>query len=147
MKVILKQDVRQVGFKDDVLNVKNGYANNFLLPKGLAVVANESNMKMLAENTKQATYKQEKVKKDALGMSESLNDLNVTLGAKAGANGKIFGSITPLQLAQALKLKGYEVDRRKIVFDQDIKNVGSYTATLNLHKEVSVKVNVEVVAE
>jgi large subunit ribosomal protein L9 len=103
--------VRQVGFKDDVLNVKNGYANNFLLPKGLAVVANESNMKMLAENTKQATYKQEKVKKDALGMSESLNDLNVTLGAKAGANGKIFGSITPLQLAQALKLKGYEVDR------------------------------------
>jgi large subunit ribosomal protein L9 len=147
MKVILKQDVRQVGLKDDVLNVKNGYANNFLLPKGLAIVANESNLKMLAENTRQATYKQDKVKKDALGMSDSLNDLSITLGAKAGANGKIFGSITPLQLAQALKGKGYEVDRRKIVFDQDIKNVGQYTATINLHKEVSVKVNVEVVAE
>ncbi len=147
MKVILKQDVKALGYKDDVVAVKNGYANNFLIPKGMAMVASESNMKVLAENLRQAAFKQEKIKQDADKIAGKLNDFNLKLGAKAGANDKIFGSITSLQISQALKNEGFEVDRRKIVLDQDIKTLGTYTATINLHREVSVTVNLEIVAE
>lgn len=147
MKVILKQDVKALGYKDDVVTVKNGYANNFLIPKGMASVASESNMKVLAENLRQAAFKQEKIKQDADKIAGKLNDFNLKLGAKAGANDKIFGSITSLQISQALKNEGFEVDRRKIVLDQDIKALGTYTATVNLHREVSVTVNLEIVAE
>lgn len=147
MKVILKQDVKSLGYKDDVVSVKNGYANNFLIPKGMAMVANESNMKVLAENLRQAAFKQEKIKQDAEAMVAKMTGTSVKIGAKAGANDKIFGSITSLQISQALKNEGFEVDRRKIVIDQDIKTLGSYTATVNLHREYSVQVNVEVIAE
>lgn len=147
MKVILKQDVKSLGYKDDVVAVKNGYANNFLIPKGMASVASESNMKVLAENLRQAAFKQEKIKQDADKIAGKLNDFNLKLGAKAGANEKIFGSITSLQISQALKNEGFEVDRRKIVLDQDIKTLGTYTATVNLHREVSVTVNLEIIAE
>lgn len=147
MKVILKQDVKALGYKDDVVAVKNGYANNFLIPKGMAMVASESNMKVLAENLRQAAFKQEKIKQDADKIAGKLNDFNLKLGAKAGANDKIFGSITSLQISQALKNEGFEVDRRKIVLDQDIKTLGTYTATINLHREISVTVNLEIVAE
>jgi len=147
MKVILKQDVKALGYKDDVVAVKNGYANNFLIPKGMASVASESNMKVLAENLRQAAFKQEKIKQDADKIAGKLNDFNLKLGAKAGANDKIFGSITSLQISQALKTEGFEVDRRKIVLDQAINTLGTYTATFNLHREVSVTVNLEIVAE
>jgi large subunit ribosomal protein L9 len=147
MKVILKQDIKNLGYKDDVVAVKNGYANNFLIPQGMAMVANESNLKVLNENLKQAAFKQEKIRKDADAMSEKLKDVSVQIGAKVGANDKIFGSITPLQISQALKNKGFEVDRRKIVLDQDPKTIGEFTATVNLHREVSVQVGVEVVSE
>ncbi len=147
MKVILKQDVKALGFKDDVVAVKNGYANNFLIPKGMASVASESNMKVLAENLRQAAFKQEKIRQDADKIAGKLNDFSLKLGAKAGANEKIFGSITSLQISQALKNEGFEVDRRKIVLDQDIKTLGTYTATVNLHREVSVTVNLEIIAE
>ena len=147
MKIILTQDVKNLGYKDDVVAVRNGYANNFLIPQGMAQVATESNMKVLQENIKQATFKQEKIKKDASALAEKLNGVTVQLGAKVGANGKIFGSITSLQVAQALKAKGFEVDRRRVVMDEDPKAAGSYTATVNLHREISVKVNVEVVSE
>lgn len=147
MKVILKQDVKSLGFKDDIVSVKNGYANNFLIPKGMASIATPSNVKILEENLRQAAFKQEKIKQDAEAMAGKLNEKNLKLGAKAGANGKIFGSITPLQISQALKNEGFEVDRRKIIIDQDIKTLGTYTATLNLHREISVKVNLEVIAE
>lgn len=147
MKVILKQDIKSLGYKDDVVSVKNGYANNFLLPQGMAVVANESNIKVLEENLRQASFKQEKIKQDAEGLAGKMNGITLKIGAKAGANDKIFGSITPLQISQLLKNEGYEVDRRKIVIDQDIKTLGSYTATVNLHREISVTVNLEVVAE
>ncbi|MHB1279316.1 MAG: 50S ribosomal protein L9 [Bacteroidia bacterium] len=147
MKVILKQDVKSLGFKDDVVAVKNGYANNYLIPKGMAAVANPSNVKVLEENLRQAAFKQEKIKLDADKIAGKLNGFTLKLGAKAGANDKIFGSITSLQISQALKNEGFEVDRRKIVLDQDIKVLGNYTATVNLHREVSVKVNLEVVAE
>lgn len=147
MKIILKQDIKNLGYKDDVLAVKNGYANNFLIPQGMAMVANTSNMKMLTENLKQAAFKQEKIRKDADGLAEKLSGVTVELGAKVGANGKIFGSINALQVAQALKAKGFEVDRRKIVLNEDPKAVGAYSATVNLHREVSVEVGVEVVSE
>lgn len=147
MKIILKQDIKNLGFKDDVVAVKNGYANNFLIPQGMASLATESNLKVLAENLKQAAFKQDKIKNDATALSERLNGVSVQLGAKVGANGKIFGSINALQVAQALKAKGFEVDRRKVVLNEDPKAVGTYTATVNLHREVSVEVTVEVVAE
>jgi len=147
MKVILKQDVKALGYKDDVVAVKNGYANNLLIPKGMAMVASTSNLKVLAENLRQAAFKQEKIKQDADKIAGKLNDFNLKLGAKAGANDKIFGSITSLQISQALKNEGFEVDRRKIVLDQDIKTLGTFTATINLHREVSVTVNLEIIAE
>ncbi|MBI1223374.1 MAG: 50S ribosomal protein L9 [Bacteroidetes bacterium] len=147
MKVILKQDVKSLGYKDDVVSVKNGYANNFLIPKGMAMVASETNIKVLEENLRQAAFKQEKIKQDAEAMAGKMNGLTVKIGAKAGANDKIFGSITSLQISQVLKNEGFDVDRRKIVIDQDIKSLGSYTATVNLHREHSIQVNVEVVAE
>lgn len=147
MKVILKQDVKSLGFKDDVITVKNGYGNNYLIPQGMAAVANPSNIKVLEENLRQAAFKQEKIKMDADKIAGKLNGYTLKLGAKAGANDKIFGSITSLQISQALKNEGFEVDRRKIVLDQDIKVLGNYTATVNLHREVSVKVNLEVVPE
>ena len=130
-----------------MIAVKNGYANNFLIPQGMASLATESNLKVLAENLKQAAFKQDKIKNDATALSEKLNGVSVQLGAKVGANGKIFGSINALQVAQALKAKGFEVDRRKVVLNEDPKAVGTYTATVNLHREVSVEVTVEVVAE
>ncbi|KAB2913801.1 MAG: 50S ribosomal protein L9 [Bacteroidetes bacterium] len=147
MKIILKQDIKNLGYKDDVVAVKNGYANNYLIPQGMATIATESNLKVLSENLKQAAFKQEKIKNDALAIAEKLNGVSVQLGAKVGANGKIFGSINALQVAQALKVKGFEVDRRKVVLNEDPKAVGSYTATVNLHREVSVQVGVEVVSE
>lgn len=147
MKIILKHDVKSLGFKDDIVNVKNGYANNFLIPRGMAMVATPGNVKMVEENIRQATFKQEKIKKDAEAMASKMNGLSIQLGAKAGANDKIFGSITSLQISQALAAKGFEVDRRKIVIDQDIKSLGSFTATVNLHREISVPVTLEVVAE
>jgi len=147
MKIILKQDVKSLGYKDDVVTVKNGYANNFLLPKGMAVLATDSKMKELAENIKQAQFKQDKLRANAEQLAETIKELSITIGAKAGANGKIFGSVTSLQVAQALKAQGHDMDRRKIVLDEDIKFLGSYKATLNLFKGISVKINLEVVAE
>lgn len=147
MKIILKQDVKSLGYKDDVVTVKNGYANNFLIPRGMATMATESAMKVLAENLRQAEFKREKLKATAADTAEKMNGLSLSIGAKAGANGKIFGSVTSLQISQALKAKGFDVDRRKIVLDQDIKSLGQYTATVNLLKEVSAQVNVEVVSE
>lgn len=147
MKVILKQDVKSLGYKDDVVSVKDGYGRNYLIPQGMAVLANDSNLKVLAENIRQAKFKQEKIRQDADVIAGKINGLSISIGTKAGANGKIFGSINALQISQALKNLGYEVDRRRIVLDQDIKNLGSYTATINLHREVSVSVNLEVVSE
>ncbi|MFA7379235.1 MAG: 50S ribosomal protein L9 [Bacteroidia bacterium] len=147
MKIILKQDVKNLGYKDDVVNVKNGYANNFLLPGGYAVMASGSNLRILEENLKQGVMKRAKLKQDAEGLAANLNGLSITITTKAGANGKIFGSITALQIAQELKNKGFEVDRRKIDFNEEIKNLGNYKAKINLHKEVKAEVAVEVVAE
>jgi large subunit ribosomal protein L9 len=146
MKVILKENLKNLGIQGDVVTVKDGYANNFLFPKGLAVMATASNIKILEENNRQGAKRREKLKEDALSMSENLKDLTITIATKAGANGKIFGSITPLQVSQTLKTKGFEIDRRKIEID-DVKSLGTYQATVNLHREVTVNIAVEVVVE
>ena len=147
MEVILKQDDKNLGEKDDILNVKPGYGRNFLIPKGFATLATVSARKVLAENLKQAQFKQEKIRKDADAIAAKLEGVKLTIGAKAGETGKIFGAINTIQIADALKKEGFEVDRRRITFDSEPKFVGEYTANLNLHKEVKVKVPFEVVAE
>lgn len=146
MKIILKENLKNLGSQGDVVTVKDGYANNFLFPKGLALMATPSNLKMMEENNRQGALKREKLKVDAQQIADQLNGMTITIGTKAGANDKIFGSITPLQVAQALKTKGYEIDRRKIEVG-DIKVLGTYEATVNLHRDVKVNISVEVVAE
>lgn len=146
MKIILKENLKNLGHQGDVVEVKNGYANNYLFPRGLALMATASNLKMHEENNRQGALKREKMKTDALATSEQLKEMSITIGTKAGANGKIFGSITPLQVSQALKTKGFEIDRRKIEIS-DVKTLGSYQAILNLHRDVTVNIAVEVIAE
>jgi large subunit ribosomal protein L9 len=147
MEVILKQDVQNLGYKDDIVNVKPGYGRNYLIPQGLAILANASNKKMIEENVRQAAHKAEKVKSDAQELAEKIGDLELEVGAKVGESGKIFGAITTLQIADALKEKGFEIDRKKISFNSDVKAVGSYAVTIDLHKEVKKEVPFKVVAE
>ena len=147
MEVILKQDIKKLGEKDDVVTVKPGYGRNYLIPQGFAVLATESAKKVLAENIRQAQFKQEKIKKDAAELAAKLEGLKLTIGAKAGETGKIFGSVNSIQISDALKKQGFEVDRRRITFETEPKVIGEYVANLNLHKEVKVQVPFEVVAE
>ncbi|MGM0612984.1 MAG: 50S ribosomal protein L9 [Bacteroidota bacterium] len=149
MEVILKKDMSNLGYENDIVNVKNGYARNYLLPKGLAVVATESAKKVQQETLRQKAHKEEKLKKDAEDLAKALEEKKVKIGAKAGSTGKIFGSVNAMQIADAIKEQlGYEVDRKKISIDGDsVKNVGEYTAKLKLHKEVTVDINFEVYAE
>jgi len=147
MEVILKQDIKKLGEKDDVVTVKPGYGRNYLIPQGFAVLATESAKKVLAENIRQAQFKQDKIKKDATELAAKLEGLKLTIGAKAGETGKIFGSVNSIQIAEALRKQGFEVDRRRITFETEPKVVGEYVANLNLHKEVKVQVPFEVVAE
>ncbi len=147
MQVILKQDVKNLGEKDDIVSVKPGYGRNYLIPQGHATLATESARKVLAENIKQAQFKQEKIKKDADAIAAQLSDVTLTIGAKAGETGKIFGAVNTIQVSDALKKLGFDVDRRRITFETDVKFVGDYIANLNLHKEVKVQVPFTVVAE
>jgi len=147
MEIILKQDVKNLGEKDDIVKVKPGYGRNYLIPQGFATLATPSAKKVLAENLKQAQFKQEKIKNDALAIAARLESVKLTIGAKAGESGKIFGAVNTIQVADALKKEGFEVDRRRITFETEPKFVGEYVANLNLHKEVKVKVSFEVVAE
>jgi len=147
MEVILKQDIKNLGEKDDIVNVKPGYGRNYLIPQGYAQLATVSARKVLAENIKQAQFKQEKIRKDADAIAAKLEGVKLTIGAKAGESGKIFGAINTIQVADALKKQGFDVDRRRITFETEPKFVGEYVANLNLHKEVKVQVPFEVVAE
>jgi len=149
MEVILKQDVSNLGFKDDIVTVKDGYGRNYLIPQGLAILAISSEKKKLAETLKQRAFKEEKVKKEAEKIAEKMADIHVKIGAKVGASGKIFGSVNSLQIAEAIK-KQYdiEIDRKKILVDGDsVKEVGVYKAKINLHKAVRFDVKFEVIAE
>jgi large subunit ribosomal protein L9 len=150
MEVILKQDIKNLGHADDIIKVKNGYARNYLIPHGFAILANESNKKILAENIKQKAFKQERIKNEALALSEKLKNINVKIGAKVGTTGKIFGSVNAIQIAEAIKNQfNFDIDRKKISIEAEetIKEIGIYKATLNLHKDVNVTINFEVVAE
>jgi len=147
MEIILKQDIKGLGEKDDVVTVKPGFGRNYLIPQGFAALATSSAKKVLAENLKQAAFKQDKIKKDAEGIAERLTSVKLSIGAKAGESGKIFGAVNTIQIAEALKAQGFDVDRRRITFETEPKFVGEYVANLNLHKEVKVQVPFEVIAE
>jgi large subunit ribosomal protein L9 len=148
MEVILKQDIKGLGYKNDMVTVRNGYGRNFLLPKGMAILATDSAKKMHAEILKQSAFKEEKLRKEALSDAEKLAGVSIRVGAKAGESGKIFGSVTTIQIAEALQKAGYNVERKNIEITGDnIKQVGNYTAKVRLFKEISANVNFEVIAE
>lgn len=147
MKLILKEDVANLGYKDDVVEVKSGYGRNYLIPQGKAVIASPSALKVLAENQRQRAHKLAKIKADAEALAASLADVALTIGAKASANGTIFGSVNNIQIAEALEKLGHNVDRKVIVLKENVKELGNYIAVLKLHKEVSVEIPFEVVAE
>jgi large subunit ribosomal protein L9 len=147
MDIILKTDIVGLGYKNDVVGVKPGYGRNYLIPQGFATMATESNKKILAENIKQVAHKAEKVKMDASALAESIGDITLDIPAKVGESGKIFGRVTTIQISEVLKEKGFDVDRKKIALDSEVKFVGEYTATLDLHKEVKHKVKFNVVAD
>ena len=147
MEVILKQDIQGLGYKDDIVNVKPGYGRNYLIPQGIAIFATDANRKMVAENIKQASHKAEKIKKDAEEIAKKIGDITLELKTKAGESGKIFGAITTVQVAEALKDKGFDIDRKKISINTNIKELGEYTATLDLHRDVQHEINIKVVAE
>ena len=135
MEVILKQDIKGLGFADDKVQVANGYARNFLLPRGMAILATGSARKMHAEILKQRAFKEDKLRKEATSQAEKLNGTAVKVGAKAGESGKIFGSVTTMQVADALTKAGFNVDRRNIEMnDETIKQLGSYSAKVRLYK-------------
>ncbi|MCL4137621.1 UNVERIFIED_CONTAM: hypothetical protein GTU68_026782 [Idotea baltica] len=144
MEVILMQPVRNLGDQDDVVKVKAGYARNFLIPQGLAVMATASSKKAVEEKKRQASHKQEFVKTQAEEEAAKLNGLKITIETLAGADGKLFGSVTGIQVASQLKEKGYEIDRKTITFE-DIRSTGEYTAIIHLHKEVKAEVQIEVI--
>ncbi|NDV79660.1 50S ribosomal protein L9 [Dysgonomonas sp. 511] len=147
MQVILKEDVLNLGYKDEVVTVKDGYGRNYLLPQGKAVIATESAKKVLSENMKQRAHKLEKIKQDAQGLAAKLDGVSLVIGAKTSTTGTIFGSVTNIQIAEALEKKGFTVDRKVIVIKDSVKEVGNYKAIAKLHKEVSVEIPFEVVSE
>ena len=149
MEVILKQDVNNLGFAHDIVNVKDGYARNYLIPKGLAIIANETNRKILAEMKKQQTFKAEKIKNEAAAIAKALEGLSLRIPAKAGTSGKIFGSVNSVQIANAIKeARNIELDRKKIHLNEEgIKELGNYKAKVKLHKEVQFEIEFEVFAE
>ena len=147
MEVILKEDILILGYKDDVVNVKKGYARNYLIPQGKAIIATESAKKVLAENQRQRAHKFAQIKADAQAIADKMEGVFLIIGAKTSSSGTIFGSVTNIQVAEMLKEKGFEVDRKLILIKEPVKEVGNYKAVLKLHKEVSVEIPFEVVAE
>ena len=148
MEVILKQDVEYVGYKNDIVTVKNGHGLNYLIPQGLAVLATPSARKVHAENMRQQAHKAAKVLDEAKAFAAKLNGLSIKIGAKASENGKIFGSVNTIQLADAIKNAGHDIDRKKISIVGDaIKTLGAYEAQVRLHKEVTATIAFEVVQE
>ena len=146
MNIILKTDIAGLGYKNDTVVVKPGYGRNYLIPQGFAMMATDSNKKIVAENIRQAAHKAEKIKTEAQAIADGIGDMMLTISAKAGESGKIFGRVTNTQVADALREKGFDIDRKKITVD-DVKTLGSYEASLDLHKDVKHKVKFEVVAE
>jgi len=147
MEIILKEDVANLGYKDDVVKVKDGYGRNFLIPKGKAVIASESAKKVLAENLRQRAHKTAKIKDTAEALAAKLDGITLTIGVKASSTGTIFGSVSNIIVAEALAKEGFEIDRKTIVIKDPIKEVGNYTAAIKLHKEVVPVINLNVISE
>lgn len=148
MNVILKQDLPNLGHRDDIVTVKDGYARNYLIPKGYAINATPEARKVHEEILRQRAHKEEQLKQTALEMAEKLKLVSLTIGAKTSTKGKIFGSVNTIQIAEALQEKGFELDRKDISIKNDlIKEIGSYSATVKLHKEVHVDIPFEIVSE
>ena len=147
MEIILKTDIAGLGYKNDLVNVKPGYGRNYLIPQGFALLATPSNKKIQAENIKQAAHKAEKLKLDAETLAAAIGDTVLEIPAKVGESGKIFGRVTTIQIAEGLKAKGFDVDRKKLAFDSEVKSLGEFTATIDLHKEVKHKLKFVVVAD
>lgn len=147
MEVILKQDIAGLGYKNDIIKVKAGYGRNYLIPQGFALIANQSNKRLTEENVRQMAHKAAKLKQDAEDLAGKLGDLTIEIKTKAGESGKIFGAVTAIQVADVLKAKGIDVDRKKIHFKEQPKQLGTYIATLDLHKEVKHELTVNVVEE
>lgn len=147
MKIILKEDIPSLGYKDDVVEVKNGYGRNYLIPQGKAIIASESALKVLAENQRQRAHKLAKLKADAEALAEQLKGISLTIGAKTSSTGTIFGSVNNIQIAEALEKLGHNIDRKIILIKDTVKEVGKYNAVIKLHKEVSVDIPFEVVSE
>ncbi|GHT62617.1 50S ribosomal protein L9 [Bacteroidia bacterium] len=147
MQIILLEDVINLGYKDDVVTVKDGYGRNYLIPEKKAVIASESAKKVLAENLRQRAHKLEKIKTNAQTLAAKLEGVSLTIGAKTSSSGTIFGSVTNIQLADELAKKGFEVDRKLILIKESVKEVGSYKALVKLHKDISVEIPFEVVSE
>ena len=147
MKIILKEDIANLGYKDDVVEVKNGYGRNYLIPTGKAVIATESALKVLAENQRQRAHKLARIKADAEAAAAALKDVQLTIGAKTSSTGTIFGSVNAIQIAEALEKLGHNIDRKLIVLKEPVKEVGSYTATVKFLKDVVAEIAFDVVAE
>jgi large subunit ribosomal protein L9 len=147
MEIILLEDIVNLGYKDDVIKVKNGYGRNYLIPQRKAILSTPSAKKILAENLRQRAHKLARVKAEAQELAEKLEGITLTIGAKTSSTGKIFGSVNNIQIAEALEKLGHTVDRKVIVIKEAIKEVGQYKATLKLHKEVSVEIPFEVISE
>ena len=149
MDIILKQDIPNLGYKNDIITVKNGYARNYLIPKGLAILADKSSRKVLAEVIKQRSFKEDKIRKEAETLAKALETISLRIAAKSGTSGKIFGSVNAIQISQALKDQfNYDVDRKLIEVDgESIKELGNYKAKVKLYKEVAFDLNFEVFSE
>ncbi len=147
MEIILREDIKGLGYKNDTVTVKPGYGRNYLIPQGKAILANKSNRKMIDENIRQAAHKAEKALKDAQDIAAKIGDMTIEIKTKAGESGKIFGAITALQVSDALSTKGFDIDRKKVSFASSIKQLGEHTAVLDLHKEVHHEITLNIVAE
>ena len=149
MEIILKQDVTNLGHKDDIVTVKNGYATNYLIPQGFAILATASAKKIHAENMRQRAHKETKLREDATALAAKLEGLTITVGAKASSTGKIFGSITNIQIAEALATKGFEIDRKQITITSEsaVKELGIFDAEIKLYREIKATIKFEIVAE
>lgn len=148
MEIILTQDIAHLGKQSELVKVRPGYARNYLLPKKMAVVANDSQKKIFEEKIKQDARRDEKLMSKLQEIVDTLKNTTFKIVAKAGTSGKIFGSVTNVQIADAIKKqKNINLERGKIVLDEEVKNLGNYTATIRLHKDVEVKISFEVLVE
>ena len=146
MEIILLTDIANLGHKDDIVDVKQGYGRNYLIPQGYAILATPSARKVVAENLRQRAHKEAKLKAEAEEIAAQLAEVKLTIGAKTSSTGKIFGSVNCIMISESLKEKGFDIDRKKIVL-KDVKEIGTYTALIKLHREVKVDVEFEVVSE